>query len=155
MSTLSFDRFRPSEDQHSRESGDEDLVSQRYDTDPVLKNSPTDDVVQVHDEDNQSEFDNSAAGSVHMETNNSCTVDWKNFVRMVTSELKINDVRKVRAETLSYLSDRLMGTKSSVPQQSLPKYGYILNILTGVNEEFQRTYKASDDEKYRVASSDF
>lgn len=60
-----FDRFRPSEDQHSRESGYEDLVSLRYDIDPVLRNSPTDDVIQVHDEDNQSEFDNSAAGSVY------------------------------------------------------------------------------------------
>lgn len=77
---------------------------------------------------------------------------------MVTSELKTNDVDTSESQCRdfkSYLSDRLMGTKSSVPQQSLPMYWYILNILTDVDEEFQRTYKASDDGKYRVASSDF
>jgi hypothetical protein len=57
-----------------------------------VKNSPIDDNVEVHDEDNQSEFDNSAAGSVHTETNDSCTVDWKNFVRILSSESNINDV---------------------------------------------------------------
>lgn len=34
--------------------------------------------------------------------------------------------------------------------------GYILNTLTDVDEEFIiRTYKASDNEKYRVTFSDF
>ena len=89
-SSQRFDRFRPSDDQHSRESDDEDLISHRGDNDPVVNNSQIDDIVQIHNEDNQSEFDNSAAGSVHTEFNDLCTVDWKNFVRKVTSELKID-----------------------------------------------------------------
>lgn len=71
-----------------RESGEEDPVSYIYDTDPVFKNSLTDDVVQVLDEDNQTEFDNFAAGSVYTETNDLCTEDWENFVGMVTSKFK-------------------------------------------------------------------
>lgn len=73
-----------------RESGDEDPVSYIYiyDTDPVFKNSLTDDVVQVLDKDNQTEFDNFAAGSVYTETNDLCTGDWENFVGMVTSKFK-------------------------------------------------------------------
>lgn len=72
-----------------RESGDKDPVSYIiYDTDPVFKNSLTDDVVQVFDEDNQTEFDNFAAGSVYTETNDLCTGDWENFFGMVTSKFK-------------------------------------------------------------------
>jgi hypothetical protein len=59
-----------------------------------------------------------------------------------------------------YMSERLMGTKTSNSQLSLPMDGCILNTLSDVGEEFRRkgvihAYKASDDEKYRVTSSDF
>lgn len=159
-----FDRFRPSDDQRSRESDDDDLVSHRGETDQVLSNS-LDDVIDVH-EDNRSEFDNSVLGSVHThdtDSNGSCMVDWKNFVKKVSTELNINSVDASETQSRdfkSYMSNRLIGTKSSTPQQSLPMDGYILNTLTDVDEEFQRkgairTYKASDDEKYRVTSSDF
>lgn len=37
-----------------------------------------------------------------------------------------------------YMSDRLIGAKSSVPQQYLPTDWYILNTLTDVDERFQR-----------------
>lgn len=104
--------------------------------------------------------------SVHThdtDSNGSCMVDWKNFVKKVSAELNINSVDASETQSRdfkSYMSNRLIGTKSSTPQQSLPMDGYILNTLTDVDEEFQRkgairTYKASDDEKYRVASSDF
>lgn len=59
------------------------MSSLRDDTDPVLRNLATDDVIQEHDE-----FDNSAEGSVFTEINDSCTVDWKNLFRTVTLELK-------------------------------------------------------------------
>lgn len=55
------------------------------------------------------------------------------------------------------MSDRLMGTKSSVSQHSLDSY--TLSNLTDVEKEFQRkvtmrTCEASD-EKHRATSSDF
>lgn len=137
-----FDRFRPSDDQRSRESDDDDLVSHRGETDQVISNS-LDDVIDVH-EDNRSEFDNSVLGSVHThdtDSNGSCMVDWKNFVKKVSTELNINSVDASETQSRdfkSYMSNRLIGTKSSTPQQSLPMDGYILNTLTDVDEEFQR-----------------
>ncbi|XP_052680058.1 uncharacterized protein LOC128160759 [Crassostrea angulata] len=159
-----FDRFRPSDDQRSRESDDDDLVSHRGETGQVLSNS-LDDVIDVH-EDNRSEFDNSVLGSVHThdtDSNGSCMVYWKIFVKKVSTELNINSVDASETQSRdfkSYMSDRLIWTKSSTQQQYLPIDGYILNTLTDVDEEFQRkgairTYKTSDDEKYRVTSSDF
>lgn len=75
-----LDSFRQSEGKRSQEF-DEDLGSQRDDTDPVLRNSPTDGIVQVHNEDNQTEFDNFAAGYVQTEINALWTVDWTNFIK--------------------------------------------------------------------------
>lgn len=69
-----------------------------------------------------------------------CTVDWKNFVRNVTSELNISEVNTFENQSRnfkSYMSDRLMGTKSSVLHQSLPMDGFILNTLTVVHGDFQ------------------
>lgn len=66
---------------NARKSFDEDLGSQRDDTDPVLRNSPTDGIVQVHNEDNQTEFDNFAAGYMQTEINALWTVDWTNFIK--------------------------------------------------------------------------
>lgn len=74
--SIDFDSQRT----NTHKSFDEDLVSQSDDTDPVLRNSPTDDIVQVHNEDNQTEFDNFAAGYVQTEINALWTVDWTNFI---------------------------------------------------------------------------
>lgn len=66
-----FDRFRSSKDRNSRESNDDDMIRHRVNNDPVLTTSPTNDVIQVHDKDNQS-----LTMLLH---NYSCAVDWKNF----------------------------------------------------------------------------
>lgn len=75
--SIDFDSQRT----NARKSFDEDLGSQRDDTDPVLRNSPTDGIVQVHNEDNQTEFDNFSAGYVQTDINALWTVDWTNFIK--------------------------------------------------------------------------
>ena len=49
-----FDRFRSLKDRNSRESNDDDMIRHRVNNDLVLTTSPTNDVIQVHDKDNQS-----------------------------------------------------------------------------------------------------
>lgn len=68
-----------------------------------------------------------------------------------TSEGQSRDFR-------SYMSNRLMGTKSPVSQQFL-SLSYTLSKSTDIEKEFQRkvtmrTCEASDD-RHRVTSSDF
>ena len=75
-----IERYHTSEDEHSRESDDDDtgMASRRGDNDPVLSTPFTDDIIKVH----QSEIDNSVAYSLHSEINDSCTEDCKSDFRI-------------------------------------------------------------------------
>ena len=69
---------------NTRESDDDDtgMVSRRGDNDPVLSTPFTDDVIKVHNRDNQSEIDNTVEYSLHSEINDSCTEDCKSDFRI-------------------------------------------------------------------------
>lgn len=68
------------------------------------------DVVEAHE-------DNSVLGSVHThntDSNGSCMVNWKIFVKKVSMELNMNKVEVSETQSRdfkSYMSDRLMRTK--------------------------------------------
>ena len=93
-----FERYHTSEDEHSRESDDDDtgMASPRGDNDPVLSTPFTDDIIKVHNRD----INQRLTILLHILCIKKSTIRAQKIVK-VTSELNLNVVDVYHSENRS------------------------------------------------------
>ncbi|KAK3107323.1 hypothetical protein FSP39_011902 [Pinctada imbricata] len=156
-----FDRFRPSADQVSRVSSDDDEDGDDRNT-VRSKSPPSRDILDLTDNQSvqSSRHTNDSVEDISQDSHNSAGL--QNFMKKVATELNIEVEKsdKEKSDYKSYVSNRLVAENSRTSRTALPLDGYILDTLTDVDDEFQRkgfvrTYKSTDDDKFRVSSTHF